>query len=330
MAKDTSIETGSLKQTKYGQSYASDLLERTTRFATWVHLFPEASPTPGMQLLRCKIGKYLFKDDGSTDIKVLESTKPNSRVILSPRALDALITFLEREIRPLKENKKHYAAFEGDNAAALAAEFKKLIGKQSTRDVLAIIEKHDLLAEDVRRAVVAKDHANAIADFEAALLEDRDEAFWQDWFKNNDWVLGSDFVTILDERMIDVQNQGDYLAKAVDGFLDIIEIKRPSKMCWYKALDHDNYVLHSDLSKAITQGLNYLYQLETEMNNIKSLKRFDDVPIAKPKGLLIHGRSHDWNAKQFLAQRLLNAALTGLQFFTYDQVLQRARRVLSD
>ena len=32
---------------------------------------------------------------------------------------------------------------------------------------------------------------------------------------------------ILDERTIDTENVADYLVEAYDGFLDIIEIKRP-------------------------------------------------------------------------------------------------------
>jgi hypothetical protein len=40
-------------------------------------------------------------------------------------------------------------------------------------------------------------------------------------------VLGSEFVRVLDERTIDPRNVADYLVEAFDGFLDIIEIKRP-------------------------------------------------------------------------------------------------------
>jgi hypothetical protein len=51
---------------------------------------------------------------------------------------------------------------------------------------------------------------------------------WQKWFQNNSWVLGSQFVRILDERSIDTQNISDFLMEAYDGFIDIVEIKRPS------------------------------------------------------------------------------------------------------
>jgi hypothetical protein len=44
-------------------------------------------------------------------------------------------------------------------------------------------------------------------------------------FQKNDWVLGTEFVKILDERKIDTANISDFLMQAYDGFIDIVEIK---------------------------------------------------------------------------------------------------------
>lgn len=51
------------------------------------------------------------------------------------------------------------------------------------------------------------------------------ESFWQDWFSENKWVLGSDFAQIIDERNIDTENIADYIMRAFDGFVDLVEIK---------------------------------------------------------------------------------------------------------
>ena len=59
------------------------------------------------------------------------------------------------------------------------------------------------------------------------MKHDHVEDVWQKWFNNNPWVLGSEFVKVLGERDIDTDNISDYLMEAYDGFLDIIEIKRP-------------------------------------------------------------------------------------------------------
>jgi hypothetical protein len=65
------------------------------------------------------------------------------------------------------------------------------------------------------------------------------------WFAENDWVLGSDFVRVLDERAIDTENVADYLVEAYDGFLDIIEIKRPGGRPALLVVDDRSRELHS-------------------------------------------------------------------------------------
>ena len=109
---------------------------------------------------------------------------------------------------------------------------------------------------------------------------------------------------------------------------DIVELKRPGLVFWQAEKDHDNYLPHSDLVAAITQAQNYQFALEGEINSIKTRERLKGVPIAKPRSLLIHGRSNNWIDEQFEAQRLLNAGFTSLNVITYDQVLRRAKIIM--
>jgi hypothetical protein len=143
-------------------------------------------------------------------------------------------------------------------------------------------------------------------------------------------VLGSDYVRLLDERPIDIGHIADYLMQAYDGFLDLVEIKRPegNLKFWADSLDHGNYVPHSDLIKAITQANRYILEVERETNSIKFLERLDGVRAIKPRCVLIFGRSHDWNDQQREAHRMLNAAYPNLTILTFDHVLRRAKRML--
>jgi Domain of unknown function (DUF4263) len=152
---------------------------------------------------------------------------------------------------------------------------------------------------------------------------------WQRWFKENDWVLGTDFVDILEERAIDLSNIADYLMQAYDGFLDLVEIKRPGGALrfWGDRLDHGNYVPHSDLVKAITQATRYIYEVEREANSHKFVERVG-VKAVKPRCVLIFGRSVDWNVEQREAYRILNASYHNLSILTFDHVLDRAKRML--
>ena len=176
-------------------------------------------------------------------------------------------------------------------------------------------------------ATAAKRRA-AIEEFDRLLREDANEQEFQPWFESNAWVLGTHCVRILDDRRINVSKIADLIVESYDGRADLIELKRPSLGFWKPKTDHDNYIPHSSLTKAIIQAQNYQFALERQINNNDTLERFRGVPIAKPSSLLIHGRSIGWNGKQFEAQRLLNAGFTNLNVMTYDQVLRRARILL--
>jgi len=142
--------------------------------------------------------------------------------------------------------------------------------------------------------------------------------------------LGSDFIRVLDERSIDTQNITDFLMEAYDGFLDVIEIKRPegNMAFWAKSQDRGNYVPSSELIRSVTQASAYIYEVEREANSVKFLERVDGVKTVKPRAILIFGRSDKWNEKQVEAFRILNAGYHNLTIMTYDHVLERAKRIV--
>ena len=135
---------------------------------------------------------------------------------------------------------------------------------------------------------------------------------------------------MLDERDIDTENISDFLMEAYDGFVDIVEIKRPDGALkfWAEGKDHDNYVPHQDLVKAITQASKYIYEVEREANSVKFLERVGRVKTIKPRCILIFGRSSDWNDEQKESYRILNSNYHNLTIMTYDYILERAKRML--
>jgi hypothetical protein len=190
---------------------------------------------------------------------------------------------------------------------------------------------NNLLPADLLHALDYRRKANAVGELENMFARDLLESNWQRFFEENDWILGSDFVQMLGEREIDVDHIADFLVQAYDGFLDLIEIKRPSGTMrfWADALDHGHHVPHSDLTKAITQAQRYIYEVEREANSIKTLERLGGVKAVKPRCTLIYGRSNDWTSEQTEAYRILNASQHSLSILTYDHVLERAKRVLT-
>jgi hypothetical protein len=136
-------------------------------------------------------------------------------------------------------------------------------------------------------------------------------------------------VRVLDERAIDVKHISDFLMQSYDGFLDVVEIKRPEGglQFWSAAQDHGNWVPHSDLIKAVTQATIYIHQVEREANDLKFYERVG-VKAIKPRCTLIYGRSMNWSKEQQEAFRILNSSYHNLTIMTYDHVLDRAKRIL--
>ncbi|MCH8312723.1 MAG: DUF4263 domain-containing protein, partial [Nitrospinae bacterium] len=198
------------------------------------------------------------------------------------------------------------------------------------QQLVNFILSNEVIPEDLELGLQTAKRIKAIEQFEAMLRDDSVEAQWQKWFKKNSWILGSDFVRILDERFVDTQNITDFLMEAYDGFLDLIEIKRPEGRMsfWANSPDHGNYVPSLDLIKAVTQASSYIYEVEREANSVKFLERVDGVKTIKPRCILIFGRSHDWNSKQIEAFRILNSGYHNLSILTYDHVLKRAKRII--
>ena len=314
-----------LPTTVLGNLFAKVDLGRTPRIATMAFLFREGIGLNGPRLT-FKIGRYNISG-GRADIKSLAETEPKSAVTLRPEEFERLLDFLEEKVQPLKSGAKKFVVIESDAQADMLRKLRIVIQRSGVAQILEMIEEYNLMPHEVLSAVINRDRLRAIAEFERMLEADSPERDWQAWFQRNDWVLGSDFVAILDERSIDTRNIADYLVQAADKHLDIIEIKRPSLKFWNCQLDHDNLVPNTDLVKAWTQAQNYIFELEREMNSVKTIKRYGGCPIAKPRALLIHGRSNDWSYEHYRAQRLLNGGLSCVQILTYDQVLAKAKRI---
>jgi Shedu protein SduA, C-terminal len=252
----------------------------------------------------------------------------------SPARLDAL-----REIVATEDGAEEPASPESIAAALRALdslgadeveEFRVLFSAPDRRSMANFLSDHDILPMDLVKTIELNARCRAVEELEAMLAEDQTEGPWQKWFENNDWVLGTEFVGVLRERPIDVENIADFLMQAYDGFVDVVEIKRPEGKLrfWADARDHGNYVPHSDLIKAITQASTYLLEVEREANSVKFLERLGGIKAIKPRCVLIYGRSDNWSAKQREAYRVLNAGYHSLSIMTYDHVLDRAKRML--
>ena len=283
----------------------------------------------GKKEVHLKVGRYKKPKDLRDGFQP-ESLSPKSELTLDDEEFRNLIEFIQENYEPFKAGTKAFIPLDKPLDSHTAEAVKGLFNHPEKRELIDFVAQHDIIPEHLILALHHKRRMDAIIQFERMLANDLTEPPWQKWFERNSWVLGTEFVRVLDEREIDTQNISDFLMQAYDGFLDIVEIKRPEGRLkfWAETLDHGNYVPSSDLTKAITQASRYIYEVEREANSVKFLERVDHVKTIKPRCILIFGRSNDWDPERAESYRILNSSFHNLTILTYDHVLGRARRLL--
>ncbi len=313
-------------KTKNGIDYLIEILKDKARTVTRAAFWKIPHHTQEEDV-RLKIWRST-KTSGQTE--TLERGTPKSKLTLDNDEFKALLSFIEDNYEPFKQGVKRYIPIDQKFDPVSLTHLKAIFDNPDKNKVLDFIATNSILPDDLIAGLQSQARIKAVNEFEMMLNQNLVEQKWQEWFTRNAWVLGSEFVKILDEREIDTDNIADYLMEAYDGFLDIIEIKRPdsSLKFWADALDHDNYVPSTDIIKAITQATTYIYEVEREANSVKFLARVGNVKTIKPRCILIFGRSYNWNDVQKAAYRILNSSYHNLTIMTYDHVLDRAKRIL--
>ena len=317
-----------IKKSSKGIDYLVEVLRDAPRTVTRVVFWKIPHSNKQKEDICLKIGRY--EKAATHELEVLEQENPKSELTLDDDEFRALINFLQENYEPFRSGVRSYIPISSDMDQGNVATLKSLFNNPNTQEILDFIVKNEIIPDDLVTGLQNVSRSQAVADFENMLTQDLPESKWQKWFQSNGWVFGTDFVGIVDTRSIDTEHIADYLMRAYDDFIDVIEIKRPGGglKFWATKTDHDNYVPSADLVKAITQSTKYIYEIEREANSVKFLERTDGVKVIKPRCVLIYGRSNDWDEEQKKDYRILNSAYHNLTIMTYDHVLSRAKKIL--
>lgn len=192
-----------------------------------------------------------------------------------------------------------------------------------------------LVSSNVALAKIYRDRNAEIKEFETNLDSDKDENYWKEFFKKNRWMFGSAYVNIVEEERIDIHHETDLPFEVEGGFMDIVEIKKPNFPFWTLDRQGNNYmyrgkflIAHREIQGAISQLTKYIFQAEKKVDSDDYIKDHGGIIPVKPKGLIIHGRSNDWEEYEWEAFRLLNDELHNIQIITFDILLERAKNIL--
>lgn len=320
-----------IRQSKDGIEHLHTVLFEKTFTVARASLWKIPHKSSGIEEVSLKIGRYK-KQRGpyNWDLEVPESESPKSELTLSGDEFTALIQFLENQYEPFQRGISKFIPLDEPFEPKNIEHLQMFFSHPGREELIQFVLEHNIIPQEMFTAFAQVAKIRAIEEFEGMLDEDLLEQDWQRWFQHNSWVLGTEFVQILDERNIDTQNITDFLMQAYDGFIDIIEIKRPdgSLKFWADSKDHGNIVPHQDLVKAITQASKYIYEVEREANSVKFLEKVGYHKVIKPRCILIFGRSFDWDDVQRESYRILNSNYHNLTIITYDQILERGKRML--
>ena len=312
-------EWKNVKLTSKGQEYVEPCeLKTGLRSSSRAVFFRNTHQTTGEKIVSLKIARYR-KVNGTF------YEKQDKSITLSCGEIDKLIEYIQEYYAPLNTGMSEFISVDKD-AAELFAKVRDLGIPDA--EVVKKLHESGILTENLSVAITAAERNRAVSEFEQAISSGYPESYWQDWFSRNKWVLGSEYLNILPERDIDVTDIADYLMRAIDGFLDVVEIKRPDLPFWTRPDSHGNLCPSSQLTAAITQCLNYLYKIELQSNSVEFMERVEDTKTVKPQCMLVYGRSVDWDDNELKSLRILIAAYHQLHIITYDQLLMRAKLLL--
>lgn len=181
-----------------------------------------------------------------------------------------------------------------------------------------------LLLEDNGNIVEAIKSISDLSDYAAG----QSEKIFQNWIEKNLWIFGVEYVKKHDARKIALFSEGDILMESMDGFLDLIELKRPKLD--YEIFKYDSshkcYYPSPDLSKVIGQCLFYLQKMDDYKLN---LEKDYKIKILRPRIKVILGRTKEFSDDQFSALRMLNSNLNHIQIISFDYLLSCGRKLIS-
>lgn len=275
-------EWKNVKLTSKGQEYVEPCeLKTGLRSSSRAVFFRNTHQTTGEKIVSLKIARYR-KVNGTF------YEKQDKSITLSCGEIDKLIEYIQEYYAPLNTGMSEFISVDKD-AAELFAKVRDLGIPDA--EVVKKLHESGILTENLSVAITAAERNRAVSEFEQAISSGYPESYWQDWFSRNKWVLGSEYLNILPERDIDVTDIADYLMRAIDGFLDVVEIKRPDLPFWTRPDSHGNLCPSAQLTAAITQCLNYLYKIELQSNSVEFMERVEDTKTVKPQCMLVYGRS---------------------------------------
>lgn len=200
-------------------------------------------------------------------------------------------------------------------------------------------ERQELIS--TKQKIERKFIEDVLKKFEKLLAQKKgSEDTWQNFFVDNAWIFSQLFayptVLIKDKAYVGGKTIADSEGKIIDFLYQnkltknsaLIEIKKHTTPLLNKKpyRGSDVFSMGKEFSGAISQILD---QRETYCKKFDSLRGEDDINSFNPKCIVLIGRISSLNKKQFKAFELMRSSLKDVEIFTFDELYERIKSILS-
>lgn len=183
--------------------------------------------------------------------------------------------------------------------------------------------------ENFHKILSIKKMGQAIKKLEEIIEGDFiNEVHIQKFLLDNLWMFGNDYSFIINDDKINTKNILDIIPKNFEGYIDVIEVKLPTEKLFNWDNSHNNLYCTSNLTKAIAQTQNYIFELE-KMTIDERYAIKNECKIVKPKGIVLYGSKEKLNNDEERYLRILNSSYHNLIIITYQQLLEKAKNTMS-
>jgi hypothetical protein len=173
------------------------------------------------------------------------------------------------------------------------AAITQLVGSLTDENIQALAKRvNPEIVEKIDSAVKYIRMEKSLSWLRAKIEEDVDESVFQKWFDENTWIFGKNYVDRVDKGTIGLQSRADLIYISVDGFADLVELKKSvlARPILLPDASHKTFYPSQELSRALAQVMHYLQVIEDHRLQLVKLVR---IPVLRPTITIIIGRSRD-------------------------------------
>lgn len=261
----------------------------------------------------------IIRDSGITHTKeFIEVTDEVAQILEIVKTVDSKL--VKSIFDKVNEDEKLALVLEALNESEiqnLHASIRQTSHKKSIANLRQLLELEE--STTITESIKSHDH---LTEYVAG----QSEKIFQNWIEKNIWTLGIDYIQKHPARQIGINSESDLIMETTDGFIDLIELKRPKFELFDFDTSHKSFYPSKELSKVIGQCMQYLKVLEDYKLVLEKQHKFK---LLRPRIKIIVGRTYKFNDEQFEALRMLNSSLNHIQVISYDYLCLCGDNIIS-